>query len=70
MSPVQAHCLVLLADKEGKASEAEDLLFEAVYENGKNISDIATLEQLGEELQLPGVRLFPLLNPDKPFRPS
>ena len=58
MSPVQAHRLVLLADKEGKASEAEDLLFEAIYENGKNVS-IATLEQIGERLQLPGVRLLP-----------
>ena len=61
MSPVQAHRLVLLADKEGKASEAEDLLFEAIYENGKNVSDIITLEQIGEQLQLPGVRLLPSL---------
>ena len=70
MSPVQAHRLVLLADKEGKASEAEDLLFEAIYEKGKNISDIATLEQIGEQLQLPGVRLLPSLPLYMLFHPS
>jgi hypothetical protein len=67
MSSVQAHRLVLLADKEGKASEAEDLLFEAIYENGKNVSDIATLEQIRERLQLPGVRLLPSLPLICPF---
>ncbi len=50
---------MLLAEKEGKASQAEDLLFEAIYEKGLNISDISTLEHIGEELQLPEV--LPLL---------
>lgn len=39
---------------------AEELLFEAIYEKGLNISDISTLEQIGEELQLPRVRLQPV----------
>ena len=54
---VQGHCLVLLAEKEGKASLAEELLFESIYEKGLNISDLSTLEQIGEELQLPRVSL-------------
>ena len=57
---VQGHRLVLLAEEEGKACRAEDLLFEAIYEKGLNISDIATLEQIGEELQLPRVEQLPL----------
>ena len=52
---LQGHRLVLLAEQSGKASEAEDLLFEAIYEKGMNVSDIAVLEQLGEQLHLPGV---------------
>ena len=59
MCCAQGHRLVLLAEKEGKASHAEDLLFEAIYEKGLNISDVSTLEQIGEELQLPGVSLLP-----------
>ena len=56
---VQGHRLVLLAEKEGKASQAEEMLFEAIYEKGLNISDSSTLEQIGEELQLPEVKLLP-----------
>ena len=44
---------MLLAEQSGKASEAEDLLFEAIYEKGMNVSDITVLEQLGEQLHLP-----------------
>ncbi|CAL5229761.1 g13145 [Coccomyxa viridis] len=55
---LQGHRLVLLAEKEGKASQAEERLFEAIYEKGLNISDISTLEQIGEELQLPEVKSF------------
>ena len=57
---VQGHRLVLLAEEKGKASRAEDLLFEAIYEKGLNISDISTLERIGEELQLPNVEQLPL----------
>ena len=46
---------MLLAEQSGKASEAEDLLFEAIYEKGMNVSDITALEQLGEQLHLPRV---------------
>ena len=52
---LQGHRLVLLAEQSGKASEAEDLLFEAIYEKGMNVSNITVLEQLGEQLHLPGV---------------
>ncbi len=52
----QAHRLVLLAEKQGLAPQAEDLLFDAIYERGLNISDEATLSRLGEELGLSGVR--------------
>ena len=52
---LQGHRLVLLAEQSGKASEAEDLLFEAIYEKGMNVSDITVLEQLGEQLHLSGV---------------
>ena len=59
----QGHRLVLLAEQYGKASEAEDLLFEAIYEKGTNVSDVTVLEQLGEQLHLPGVtkQLLPCL---------
>jgi predicted DsbA family dithiol-disulfide isomerase len=52
---MQAHRLVWLADKHGLATAAEDVLFEAIYERGLNVSDEATLSRLGEELGLAGV---------------
>lgn len=52
---LQAHRLVLLAERSGQAAEAEDLLFQAIYERGQNVADAATLNALGQELGLDGV---------------
>ena len=43
---------MVLAERTGRAAEAEELLFEAIYERGQNVADAATLQALGEELGL------------------
>lgn len=71
---VQAHRLVLLAEQKGRAGEAEELLFQAIYERGRNVSDTTTLNALGQELGLTGVSSFtkPLhgLNTDHSVSPK
>ena len=46
---------MLLAEQKGYAAEAEELLFQAIYERGQNVSDATTLNALGQELGLTGV---------------
>ncbi len=46
---------MLLAEQRGRAAEAKELLFQAIYERGQNVSDATTLNALGQELGLTGV---------------
>lgn len=47
-----AHKLIHFAAKNGKASDAEELLFHAHFIDGKNIGDVDTLVNIAEELGL------------------
>ena len=47
-----AHRLAHLAKKQGKGDAAEESLFKAYFTEGRNISDIDTLVQLGTEIGL------------------
>ncbi|CAL8469539.1 g9080 [Coccomyxa elongata] len=55
---LKAHRLVLLAEQKGRAAEAQELLFQAIYERGQNVSDATTLNALGQELGLTGVEKY------------
>ncbi|EFN58796.1 hypothetical protein CHLNCDRAFT_140580 [Chlorella variabilis] len=50
---VKGHMLVALARKHGRSHEANELLFQKSYETGDNISDAATLLDVGRQLGLP-----------------
>src|SRR5699024_8083466 len=47
-----AHRFAHFAKAHGKQNEAEELLFRSHFTDGKNIDDIATLVELGKELNL------------------
>jgi len=47
-----AHRFAHFAKQKGKQNEAEELLFESYFSNGKNIDDIPTLIALGTEIGL------------------
>ncbi|WP_417431998.1 DsbA family oxidoreductase [Kiloniella sp.] len=47
-----AHKLLHLAKKYGKNSEMEELLFQALFENGMNIADPELLISLAEQLEI------------------
>lgn len=47
-----AHRMTHFAKTKGKQSELEELLFKSYFTEGKNIDDIDTLLQLGEEIGL------------------
>ena len=47
-----AHRFAHFAKQNGKQNEAEELLFESYFTNGKNIDDIPTLIALGTEIGL------------------
>ncbi|GAB4815832.1 hypothetical protein N2152v2_002878 [Parachlorella kessleri] len=49
---VKGHMLVALARKHGKSHEANELLFKASYEEGKNISDTPVLLDIASKLGL------------------
>jgi predicted DsbA family dithiol-disulfide isomerase len=46
----KSQILVQLAKEKGKASEMEELLFEAYFILGKNIDDVDVLSEIGEKL--------------------
>lgn len=48
----RAHCFLHLAAKHGKQNEAKEALFRSYFTDGKNIDDITTLVQLGQEIGL------------------
>eukprot|EP00906_Rhabdomonas_costata_P027665 RCo039251 len=55
---LNAHRLMVLAQKEGKAHELKERLLVRLYEHGENISDRDVVIRIGEEAGLPGVREF------------
>lgn len=50
---LMAHQLVALAEEEGLADEAVDMLFERTYEEGGNVSLLPELEGVADRLGLP-----------------
>lgn len=48
----KAHRLIQFAKTKGKGAEMEEILFKAFFTDGKNVSDTATLKQLGKEADL------------------
>lgn len=48
----KAQLLIQLAKQHGKGNDMEELLFQAFFTESKNISDVATLIQLGKEVGL------------------
>lgn len=59
-----AHRFAHFAKSRGKQNEAEELLFRSHFTDGKNIDDIATLVELGKELDLDVVALRKSLESD------
>lgn len=47
-----AHRLIQLAKEKGKGDAAEELLFKAHFTDGKNVSDLKVLQEIGAELGL------------------
>src|SRR5690554_291356 len=50
VSSHKAHLLIQFAKTKKLGNEAEERLFKAFFTEGKNIADVATLTQLGEEI--------------------
>lgn len=46
----KSQMLVQLAKEKGKATEMEELLFEAYFKSGKDIDDVEVLSEIGEKL--------------------
>eukprot|EP00249_Psilotum_nudum_P001167 c13513_g1_i1 orf=122-763(+) len=55
---LNAHRLVFLAQRHGSGSEAVHKLFQMVYEEGMNISDLEVVCSAAEGMELPGARQF------------
>ncbi|WP_018615038.1 DsbA family oxidoreductase [Segetibacter koreensis] len=54
---LNAHRLLHLAKEKGLQNETKERLFAAYYTEGKNVGDIDTLVQLGEEIGLDGAEV-------------
>lgn len=50
VNSLNAHKLLQLAKIKGLGNDAEELLFRAFFTEGKNIADLPTLTEIGEEL--------------------
>ncbi len=59
-----AHRLLHLAKQHGVQNNMKERLFRAYYTEGKNIGDIDTLVQLGEDAGLPGKEITSILQSD------
>ncbi|WP_210463108.1 DsbA family oxidoreductase [Rufibacter roseolus] len=59
-----AHRLLHLAKKHGKQDEMKERLFAAYYTQGRNVGDLDTLVQLGEEVGLNGDEIREVLQSD------
>ncbi len=57
-----AHRFTHLAKSEGKQIEAEELLFQAYFVQGKNIDDVAVLQELGKSIGLNPERVAAVYN--------
>lgn len=64
-SSLDAHRLVKLAGRHGKADEAVERLFRAYFTEGLAIGEPETLAELGRELGLPGDEVDELLASDE-----
>src|SRR5205085_433343 len=60
-----AHRLLHFAKEKGVQNEMKERLFRAYYTEGKNVGDIDTLAQLGEELGLQAEEIRTVLQSDK-----
>lgn len=60
-----AHRLLHLAKKHNKSNELEELLFKAYLTDGKNINDLATLQDLGVQVGLEATEIESLLQSDQ-----
>lgn len=61
---LHAHRLLHLAKEKGVQNDMKERLFRAYYTEGKNVGDIDTLVQLGEELGLNGEEVRKVLESD------
>jgi len=61
----RAHVLIQFAKEKGKGDEIEEVLFKAFFIDGKNIGDIHTLVQLGEEIGLNKEEIITIFDNDK-----
>lgn len=62
---LDAHRLLHLAKEKGVQNDMKERLFKAYYTEGKNVGEIETLVQLGEELGLDGEEVRKMLESDK-----
>ena len=60
----KAHCLIQFAKTKGKGDEMEERLFLAFFTEGKNVSDILTLESLATEVGLDDSEVKNIWNDD------
>ncbi|WP_222840625.1 DsbA family oxidoreductase [Hymenobacter puniceus] len=58
---LRAHRLVHLAQQHGRQDAAKERLFKAYLEEGRDINDVATLQQLAADLQLPAEEVTQVL---------
>lgn len=61
---LDAHRLIHLAKEYGLQGQMKERLFKAYYTEGKNVGDIDTLVQLGEEVGLPSDTVRSMLQSD------
>lgn len=61
---LNAHRLLHLAKEKGLQNEMKERLFAAYYTEGKNVGDMETLAQLGEEVGLNGAEIKAALQSD------
>jgi len=61
---LDAHRLIHLAKEHGLQGQMKERLFKAYYTEGKNVGDIDTLVQLGEEVGLPADAVRSMLQSD------
>lgn len=60
----ESHRFAQLAKTIGKGNEAEELLFQAYFTNGKDLSNVEILRNIGQELGIPEEQLETLFSTD------
>ncbi|PWH85271.1 DsbA family oxidoreductase [Brumimicrobium oceani] len=61
---INAHRILHLAKKEGKQAEVKELLLKAHFEEGKNIDDAPTLQELAEKVGISKDKCMDVLQSD------